>query len=85
MEPIRVVLRAYKPSVPLSFLQHTLGFKVRDALDDMLNKTCSDDSDDDDDDGEGWAEFATSSCIQSVSGDLESVDVKATLEALAAQ
>jgi hypothetical protein len=35
--------------------------------------------------GETWAEFAASSCIQSAAGDRESVDVKATLDALSAQ
>lgn len=77
---LRVVLRSYKPSVPIGFLQRRLGFRVTDGddLDQMLNASSNQDDDDDDD----WEGFAIKFCLTSTVEDRTLIDVKATSEAL---
>ena len=58
---LRVVLRSYKPSIPLETLMKRLGFKPPpDSLDSLLDRSANADADDDDDDDDVWDSFAVS-------------------------
>jgi hypothetical protein len=58
---LRVVLRSYKPSIPLETLMKRLGFKPPpDSLDSLLDRSANADADDDDDDDDVWDLFAVS-------------------------
>jgi hypothetical protein len=59
---LRVVLRSYKPSIPLETLMKRLGFKPPpDSLDSLLDRSANADADDDDDDDDDvWDSFAVS-------------------------
>lgn len=85
---LRVILRAYKPSVPLQFLQKQLGYRVED-VDSLLRAGNGDDDDESDsDDWEGYAAESRLVVTQEpgIGGDpgLSMVDLKASLDALIA-
>jgi len=64
---LRVVLRAYKPSIPVDFVQEQLGFKVTGGIDEMLNSSLGmANEDDDDEDDNNWSKFADDHCLVSV-------------------
>jgi len=79
---LRVVLRAYKPSIPVDFVQAQLGFKVTGGIDEMLNSSLGMANDDDDDEDNNWSKFADDHCLVSVPEDPTVIDCKATLDAL---
>jgi hypothetical protein len=62
---LRVVLRAYKPSFPVDFVQAQLGFRVTGGIDEMLNSSLGM-GPEDEDDGDNWAEWADAHSLVSV-------------------
>lgn len=62
---LRVILRSYKPSIPVDFVQAQLGFKVTGGIDEMLNSSLGMGGEDDDDD-DNWAKWADDHCLVSV-------------------
>jgi hypothetical protein len=59
---LRVLLRSYKPSIPVDFVQGQLGFKVTGGIDEMLNSSLGNASQEDEDD-DNWAKFADDFCF----------------------
>ena len=64
---LRVVLRAYKPSIPIEFVQERLGFQVTGGIDEMLNSSLGNMAAEDEDDDDNWSKFAEHHCLVSVS------------------
>jgi len=82
---LRVVLRSYKPSIPLETLMKRLGFKPPpDSLDSLLDRSANADADDDDDDDDVWDLFADEAKIVCTTEDSSVVDTKASYDALSA-
>jgi hypothetical protein len=61
---LRVLLRSYKPSIPVDFLQAQLGFRETGGIDEMLNSSLGVAPDEDDDDN--WVKFADHYCLLSI-------------------
>jgi len=78
---LRVVLRAYKPSIPVDFVQEQLGFQVTGGIDEMLSSSLGNAEPEDEDD-DNWSKFADDHCLVFVPEDPTVVDCKLTLEAL---
>ena len=81
---LRVMLRSYKPSIPVEFVQAQLGFKVTGGIDEMLNHSLGSNmaATDEDDDDDKWSAFADNLCLVSTPEDPTVLDCKATLDAL---
>jgi len=80
---LRVILKSYKPSVPVAFLRTSLGFKP--ALADRMqdDEQSEKPEDDDDDEEEEWQLFTEEIRMVTCEGDPTLVDAKLSLEALA--
>ena len=77
---LRVLLRVYKPSLPVEFVQAQLGFKITGGIDEMLNSSLGMPEEEEEDD-DSWSKFADYYCLLSVQEDPTVLDCKASLDA----